>query len=392
MRVLVVDDDAQRAESLAKYLSANHGHGSTSVEIVGCIDHAKVALRSRYFDAMVIDVVLPKRLGEKVSSANSLALLDQLSRQSFLKKPEKVIAITAHDDEIESFRANFEEFCTAVVRANEPSDAWRRRISNAIQYTSSSQLSREASKRDVAVLTIHGIRTYGAWQERLRALVEARTDEVKFYTYKYGYFSALSFMVPALRDLEVKRLYRRLVDIAGDLDQGRIIVFAHSFGTYLAARTLKKALSGGPLTAEVCLVCCGSVLSENFDWGFARRHPNVRVINDCGDRDYILYLSKSIALGLGMAGKVGFNGFNDSRFVNRWFNGGHSHYFDGDSFMLENWLPLLVKNDVPCVDRRVVPTSLAVAMDSFVSVLGRLKPAMYVTAIAMIGVVAWGLV
>jgi CheY-like chemotaxis protein len=389
MKILIVDDDSRRAELLATFLMSVPEQSLAAIDIADCIDQAKKFLRDKYYDAMVLDVVLPKRTGETPSSANSLGLLSQLSRQSFLKKPEKIIAITAHEDEVESFRAKFEEFCTAVVRAHDPSDAWRRTISTALLYTSFSQMSRATTKCDVAVFTVHGIRTYGQWQARLQALIEARTDNVSFYTYKYGYFSVFSFLVPAFRRLEVNRLYERLTPLIDKVGEAKILIFAHSFGTYLAAHTLKRALSDDVVGIEVCLVCSGSVLDENFDWGFARRHQKVRVINDCGNADRILYLSKVVALGLGMAGKLGFNGFNDPRFVNRWFIGGHSHYFAGDRFMIENWLPLISNAEAQCIDRRLGPTTFEVGMDGLARGLGRLKPALYLLGAMLIGLAAW---
>lgn len=387
MKVLIVDDDMRRAEALAAYLRSIPDQ--VEVELADCIDEAKRLLRNKYYDALVLDVVLPKRSEEKVSSANSLSLLDQLSRNKLLRKPEKIVAITAHEDEIDSFRGKFEEYCTAVVRASEPSDVWRSRISNAIRYTSSSQVSRATSQREVAVFTIHGIRTYGAWQDRLRALINERTDSVSFYTYKYGYFSAIALLIPPLRGIEVRRLHGRLLDVVGQIDEGRILVFAHSFGTYLAAQTLKRALRGETLKIDVCLICSGSVLNENFDWGFARRHPNVRVVNDCGSDDWVLYLSKVFALGLGMAGKVGFNGFNDPRFVNRWFTGGHSHYFAGDDFMREHWFPMFTTTELQCIDRRAEPSLMSTIGDGAARFLGRIKPAVYLAAAASIAFLGW---
>jgi CheY-like chemotaxis protein len=389
MKVLIVDDDMRRAEALAAYLQSIPDQ--VEVELADCTNQAKGLLRSKYYDALVLDVVLPKRSEEKGSSANSLSLLDQLSRNRLLRKPEKIVAITAHEDEIESFRAKFEEYCTAVVRASEPSDVWRLRISNAIRYTSSSKVSRATSQREVAVFTIHGIRTYGAWQDRLRALINERTDSVSFYTYKYGYFSAIALLVPPLRGIEVRRLHKRLLDVVSHIDEGRVLVFAHSFGTYLAAQTLRKALRGETLKVDLCLVCSGSVLHENFDWGFARRHANIRVVNDCGSDDLVLYLSKVFALGLGMAGKVGFNGFNDPRFVNRWFAGGHSHYFAGDDFMREHWFPMLTASELQCVDKRGEPSLTSTIGDGVARFLGRIKPAVYLAASALIAFLAWRL-
>ena len=50
------------------------------------------------------------------------------------------------------------------------------------------------------VVTVHGIRTFGGWQEKLEGLLASRDSErsekVEVYNYKYGYFSVLAFVFP----------------------------------------------------------------------------------------------------------------------------------------------------------------------------------------------------
>ena len=62
------------------------------------------------------------------------------------------------------------------------------------------------------VFTIHGIRTYGQWQEQLEELVtkaeKPRKGELKFVNYKIGYFSLIAFVLPPIRWLVV-RMFRR---------------------------------------------------------------------------------------------------------------------------------------------------------------------------------------
>lgn len=378
MKILIVDDDERRRDALAQHLVGEVVPLSSDIDIASCADDARRMLRAKYYDALVLDVVLPRRRGDaKVSHEHGLGLLFQLNREAFLKKPEKIIGITARIDDIASFRARFEECCSVVVEAREDQSDWRTSIKNALYYTASSKLSRLASSTKVTVFTIHGIRTYGAWQSRLQKLLQKNTDEIEFYNYKYGYFSSLSFLIPAFRNREVEHLKSRLEPLLSDLDGRRVYVFSHSFGTYLAAHAVKRSMASAP-KFDVQLVLSGSVLSENFDWGFIRPYPNISVVNDCGSGDFVLYLSKMFALGLGMAGKVGFNGFNDRQLINRYFAGGHSHYFEGDKFMSDYWLPLIVDGSRgEVLDLRGEPNPVGVLGDGFARFMGSIKVASY---------------
>jgi hypothetical protein len=69
------------------------------------------------------------------------------------------------------------------------------------------ELSVDATAGSYLVVTVHGIQTYGHWQERLEYLVTAEpTDQpIEFVNYKLGYFSIFAFMVPVSRWLVVRR-------------------------------------------------------------------------------------------------------------------------------------------------------------------------------------------
>ena len=58
------------------------------------------------------------------------------------------------------------------------------------------------------VITVHGIRTYGDWQDELKKLLEAAEPGVTVRMYRYGFFSSLAFLIPPLRWL-VGRQFRR---------------------------------------------------------------------------------------------------------------------------------------------------------------------------------------
>lgn len=44
------------------------------------------------------------------------------------------------------------------------------------------------------IVLVHGIRTFGAWQERLETLIRAADRDIEVIKYKYGYFDILAFV------------------------------------------------------------------------------------------------------------------------------------------------------------------------------------------------------
>ncbi len=201
------------------------------------------------------------------------------------------------------------------------------------------------SARSHLVVTVHGIRTFGHWQERLEALVREREPGARVHHYKYGYFSCIAFMIPPLRWLVTRGFRRALVATCASGSWDRIDLVAHSFGTHIVA----WALHGLPRARRPkihTLILAGSVLKPSFPWEELTEDAVGRVVNDCGTKDGVLVLNQAVVLFTGMAGRVGFAGMNHDRFRNRFFAHGHSDYFvrggkPSDEFMREWWVPAL---------------------------------------------------
>lgn len=88
------------------------------------------------------------------------------------------------------------------------------------------------------IVTVHGIRTFGRWQERFEALAKTIADnaeEVQFSHYKYGYFSMFAFLFPPLRWLVTLRFRKKLLKVAQKGEWDRIDLVGHSFGTHIIA-------------------------------------------------------------------------------------------------------------------------------------------------------------
>lgn len=219
---------------------------------------------------------------------------------------------------------------------------------------------REApSGPDHIVITVHGIRTYGNWQDELKRLLEEAEPRISVVNYQYGYYSSLAFLVPPLRWLVARRFRRfALREIESAPENARIDVVAHSFGTYLVASALGSILQRRRVHT---LIFAGSVLRPSFPWyKFLHSGRLGRVVNECGCDDSVLLLCQSVALMMGMAGRVGFHGMVSGQFMNRFHRGGHGGYFDAAKrFMSENWVPLLTREaSIPPIDQRPCLTPL----------------------------------
>ncbi|MGX5829607.1 hypothetical protein [Mesorhizobium sp. 43Arga] len=201
------------------------------------------------------------------------------------------------------------------------------------------------------VIAVHGIRDFGQWQDRLGDILTVAKPSIVTERYRFGYFSVLAFLIPFARWLAVRAFRRHFEQLVKDNPEAHFSIVAHSFGTHIVAHAI-RGMKPPDIPRIETIILAASVLRSSFDWSavVARSRMNgkgiQRVLNDCGWDDNVLILSQLFVLFTGMAGRVGFYGFIGVDVKNRFFPGGHGHYFkpagvDPDVFMREWWLPVL---------------------------------------------------
>lgn len=211
----------------------------------------------------------------------------------------------------------------------------------------------EITKRH-AVLVVHGIRTLAPWITRLQNLLRNTDQEIQFDTLYFGYFSTFMLTIPSIRKRMVDRLASSLLQRLKALEGYRIDIVAHSFGTLVVAAAiekLKRESATFPIKPPIhSLILAGSVLKHDYSWDAFNPTFVGRIVNDCGTRDVPLLLAGFSVIGLGYAGRRGFNGVQCAHFRNRYFEFGHSGFFKKngalyDDFMLQYWVPVLTRDE-----------------------------------------------
>ena len=115
-----------------------------------------------------------------------------------------------------------------------------------------------------------------------------------------------------------------------------------------------EEMKGEPgIDAIKTIVLSGSVLKRDYDFTKIKHLRNVTIINDCAVSDIPLLFSEAFVIGTGMAGITGFRGLSNDTIKNRYFSGGHSHFFDrSENFIDKYWLPIF-KGDIHSSDEDV---------------------------------------
>jgi hypothetical protein len=190
------------------------------------------------------------------------------------------------------------------------------------------------------VITLHGIRTRGAWQKDLDT--ELGKAQLVPTALDYGFFRATKMLIPALRRRQVDWFLEQYTHIRAENGNVRPSVVAHSFGTFLVASAMERY-------QEVefdHVIFCGSIVSREFAWSTYVGSGRVRrLLNDCGERDRWVRLAAWVIREAGASGALGFEDKPKPLVVERRHpQFSHSDFFYRLNFQ-KNWIPFLKGGD-----------------------------------------------
>ena len=184
------------------------------------------------------------------------------------------------------------------------------------------------------VLSLHGIRTRGAWQKELTNDLNAA--DLKHDPLDYGFFRGIRLLVPSLRQKQLAWFRERYTHHINERGS-RPSVIAHSFGSYLVARSMEKF----PEIQFDQIVLCGSIVAEDYPWTRMIPQQCSRVLNDFGRKDFWAKIAEWLIDDAGASGSKGFSDEAECRVIQRKHNEfKHSDYFYSLNYR-RNWIPFL---------------------------------------------------
>lgn len=349
IKILIVDDNEKRSAVVKEKLWSKIGAEIECIDIVDCVQMARALLKQKYYSAVFLDMALPLYSGDKdIDESAGVNLLDQVVRKRF-KTPNRIIGYTALEKNVESMEEQFSDVGFKLFISKAGDYSWIDKAITQVSYTIASMDSIDVPEKDMALITIHGILTFGDWQQELFNKTKRINsgDSIEHLSFKYVKLDFITFAIPGLRNWIVNRFKSDLVNWLENNYCKRIVCFSHSFGTFVLMKALESIEDKNLLKNIELIVLSGSVLKQNYSFQEVLKNiPKTKIVNDCAVNDKALVASKAFVLGTGMAGKVGFCKLENSLFINRYFKGGHSSFFSNKDFIDQNWLPLIMGCDI----------------------------------------------
>lgn len=191
----------------------------------------------------------------------------------------------------------------------------------------------------IVLLLIHGIQTDGSWQK----LVSNDLGDIKnLNIVELGYECVTAAqLVSPFRSTPVKKITDDIRDLRRREPRARLMVIAHSFGSYIVSEIIKKS---SDISFEK-IIFCGSIVPRSYPWGrYAPRMEKGSIINDVGTKDIYPIIATCSSLGYGASG---FRGFQNGLVLDRYFPYGHSTFFDKKRKHIKRfWRPFIESGKV----------------------------------------------
>lgn len=184
------------------------------------------------------------------------------------------------------------------------------------------------------VMLVHGIRTNAEWQGV--AVKELSPHCRRVVPIRYGFFDVISFWFPVtflFRWMPIRKVRDELRALIANNPTAHISVVAHSFGTYIIAKVLKKHFD----IKLFRLVLCGAIVPAKYDWLRLPNKPRGGLMNDVGLSDRLPIMAEISTWGYGPTGTYGFG---TGEVHDNFHECGHSGFFTAEH--LKNyWIPFL---------------------------------------------------
>ena len=155
VEVLVVDDDANKRRKIAGCVVETLGQRHVSITEAETIVDAARLLEARKVDLLLLDLMLPTRVGEQARKEAGFALLKQIAAGGpRLKRPSYILGVTGFGEVLQEYRERFSEEGWQLIEYSPDSEEWMKSVRATLVHISQAKEEvGDGFQTDVAIVT-----------------------------------------------------------------------------------------------------------------------------------------------------------------------------------------------------------------------------------------------
>lgn len=125
--ILIVDDSTSKIQSIESYLKSC-GISEGDIDYAASVTEAKSYLKSKKYNILLVDLVLPIRAGQETSNASGIRLVEEICSRGRYYEPDIIVAISAYTDAASEFEGKFSKYTAKVINYSETNLNWQNDI------------------------------------------------------------------------------------------------------------------------------------------------------------------------------------------------------------------------------------------------------------------------
>ncbi|MBE1291013.1 MAG: response regulator [Rhodobacteraceae bacterium] len=160
MKILLVEDDPQKARNIANTLAEAGIDPDKSIDMAVNGAQALELLRTNNYQLLILDLLLPMRLQEEPSPDGGKRLLEAIVRQPDILRPEHIVGLTASEEAKKLSQNEFGRGLWTIARYGHDTVEWKDSLTERARYILARQSSNLRNLTyDYDVLFVCALRT-----------------------------------------------------------------------------------------------------------------------------------------------------------------------------------------------------------------------------------------
>jgi nucleoside phosphorylase len=148
-------DDSQPKLRKVIDLFAGAGIPQDSLSVAHTADEARRYVKANKVDLLVLDLMLPNRVGDVEKLETALEFLRQLREDDDFIKPTHVVGLTAYEEAQEKAYSEFQSYTWTILAYSDSVDGWKSSLIKCAQYVSDTLRTEKPREylTDVCIIT-----------------------------------------------------------------------------------------------------------------------------------------------------------------------------------------------------------------------------------------------
>jgi len=172
MRVMIVDDSKERVPKIIGAM-LEAGVSRDQISHFDGVHDARAHLADHRVDLLILDILVPNRIEDVPSPDNSARLLAELNEKDTLRKPRRIVGLTAYKEEAATVSKTFTKYTWTVLDATDVSDDWLSTLKNCVSYLTAEEPASDEEQYKADLLVV-------------AALNEPEMDAIRRYTWGWS--------------------------------------------------------------------------------------------------------------------------------------------------------------------------------------------------------------